>query len=136
MLQAEVPVLVVGRLGAQVEVAVSDGLRAEGIGGNETGAVTGIQERRRLVGGVTILPVERGRPVAGTGKAGGGVEAELAEPLTPVDAAADAARVYVSDREAGADHGLLSDAIGGANTRTEVQVMGFDGTRAIAAEGT
>ena len=81
-LNPQVPVLVIRRLAAELRVAVDGVLDPRGIRGDETGPVTGIDERRRLGDGWnTVIPVICRSVVAGAGGVVRGVEAKLAESL-------------------------------------------------------
>src|ERR1019366_4039968 len=121
VLNAEVPVLVIGRFAAELRVAVGGVLNARRIGGDETGPVAGIDKGRRLRNGRhAVIPVIGGRVGAGAVRAVGGVETQLAESLARVIAAADAAYVHIHDRIARAHHSFVVDAVRCSDARSEI----------------
>src|SRR6185369_10948954 len=82
---------------------------------------------------IAIVPIEGGNAAARTGEAGRAVEAELAQPLSPVGASTDAARMDIGNCETSADHGLRIDLKGGADARAQIQVVSPHGRGAVAA---
>src|SRR5436305_12055925 len=109
MLEAQAPVFVIRRFRAQVGIAVGYGLRAGGIRGDEACAVARVDEWRRLVGGIPVVPIEGRLARDRAGKRGGGVEAQLAEPLAAIHTSAISACVNVVYGEASAYDGLFAD---------------------------
>ena len=104
MLQIEIPVFVIWRLPTKLGVSEGNSLRGARSGDgrsrrrrNEAYAVAGIDEGRRLEGRVATGPVERGLAGGDTAERSAGVETELAESLTSVDAPAHSARMRIRE---------------------------------------